>query len=60
MFETVIGILPVTAGLDFNELKEPTTMVAASGKITPLSLIRAGAFGAPIIARTGVPTKILE
>lgn len=46
-------------GLDFNELKEPARWWPL-GKDRSIVIDPQRAFGAPIIARTGVPTKILS
>jgi uncharacterized protein (DUF433 family) len=58
VFETVIASY-LYAGLDFNELKEPARWWPL-GKDRTVVIDPRRAFGAPIIARTGVPTKILN
>jgi uncharacterized protein (DUF433 family) len=58
VFETVIASY-LYAGLDFNELKEPARWWPL-GKDHTVVIDPRRAFGAPIIARTGVPTKILN
>jgi uncharacterized protein (DUF433 family) len=58
VFETVIASY-LYAGLDFNELKEPARWWPL-GKDRTVVIDPRHAFGAPIIARTGVPTKILN
>ena len=58
VFETVIASY-LYAGLDFNELKEPARWWPL-GNDRSVVIDPRRAFGAPIIARTGVPTKILN
>ncbi len=47
------------AGLEFNELKEPTRWWPL-GKDRSVVIDPRRAFGAPIVARAGIPTKILN
>jgi uncharacterized protein (DUF433 family) len=58
VFEKVIDPY-LYSGLDFNELKEPTRWWPL-GKDRSIVIDPHRSFGAPIIARTGVPTKILS
>jgi len=58
VFETVIASY-LYAGLDFNELKEPTRWWPL-GKDRSVVIDPRRAFGAPINARTGIPTNILN
>jgi len=58
VFETVMAAY-LYAGLDFNELKEPTRWWPL-GKDRSVVIDPRRAFGAPILARTGIPTKILN
>lgn len=58
VFETVIASY-LYAGLDFNELKEPARWWPL-GKDRSVVIDPRRGFGAPIIARTGIPTKILS
>ena len=58
VFEKVIASY-LYIGLDFNELKEPARWWPL-GKDRSVVIDPRRAFGAPIIARTGVPTKILN
>ena len=58
VFETVIASY-LYEGLDFNELKEPSRWWPL-GNDRSVVIDPRRAFGAPIIARTGVPTKILN
>jgi len=58
VFEKVIASY-LYIGLDFNELKEPARWWPL-GKNRSVVIDPRRAFGAPIVARTGVPTKILN
>ena len=58
VFEKVIGSY-LYSGLDFNELKEPARWWPI-GKDRAVVIDPRRAFGAPIIAKSGVPTKILN
>jgi uncharacterized protein (DUF433 family) len=58
VFQTVIASY-LYAGLDFNELKEPARWWPL-GKDRSVVIDPRRGFGAPIIARTGIPTKILS
>lgn len=58
VFETVLAPY-LYAGLDFNELKEPTRWWPL-GKDRSVVIDPRRAFGAPIIARAGIQTKILS
>ena len=58
VFQTVIASY-LYAGLEFNELKEPARWWPL-GKDRSVVIDPRRGFGAPIIARTGIPTKILS
>ena len=58
VFETVIGAY-LYSGLDFNDLKEPTRWWPL-GRDRAVVIDPHRSFGAPIVAKGGVPTKILN
>lgn len=58
VFETVIASY-LYAGLDFNELKEPARWWPM-GKDRAVVIDPRRSFGAPIVSKAGIPTKILK
>jgi uncharacterized protein (DUF433 family) len=58
VFETVIGAY-LYSGLDFNDLKEPTRWWPI-GRDRAVVIDPRRSFGAPIVTKGGIPTKILN